>query len=61
MKQTQIFTTKWERNRRLKIHLVHLNIKNSFLVVENPKSGQSSLILKTQKSNSKTNFSELGL
>ena len=30
-------------------------------MVEDPKSSQSSLILKTQKSNSKTNLSELGL
>ena len=46
MKQTQIFTTKWERTR-MKIHPAHPNIENSFLVVEDPKSSQSSLILKT--------------
>ena len=57
MKQAHIFTTKWERTKRLKIYLVHPNIKNSFSVIEDPKSSQSSLILKTQKSNSKTNLS----
>lgn len=61
MKQVPIFTTKREKTRRLKIHLIHPKIENSFPVVEYPKLSQSLLIPTTHKSSLKTNLSELGL